>query len=339
MGAYICTISERDWDIARMRGVYGNRYKKEGTNRVLKDVQQLSIIRDLISIREGDLIFFHIRGERTIHGVYRARSEPFWDEAEIWDDLYDVFPYRFLFEPHPLHEKLCLYDANVSVHSLYELIDQGEIKSLVTLEFERNIEARAVKRIFEEDARKIIRLLYRDFKQRRRKEKGEFDLYKPSKKTSLKERIYGVGRLENAIKAVFSWMLSHKDKKIVTLLGEKYDFVNEFFIAPTTRKNIDFFCQGNGLYAVIEMKAGQCNKDTLRQALYYADLLDQRTWIASDFKKSVILSGLKFTRDVKRLASTVNKIGNNEVVLMEYLPINNGKWAEIEVLKMESGQK
>jgi len=333
MGAYICTISERDWDIARTRGVYGNRYKKEGTNRVLRDVQQLSIIRDLISIREGDFIFFHIRKKKTIHGVYRARSESFWDETEIWDDPYDVFPYRFLFEPHPLHEKLCLYDANISVHSLYELIDQGEIKSLVTLEFEKNIEARAVKRIFEEDARKIIRLLYRDFKQRRRKEKVEFDLYKPSKKISLKEKIYGVGRLENAIKAVLSWMLAHRDERVVTLLGGKYDFVNEFFIAPTTRKNIDFFCQGNGLYAVLETKKDKCNRDTLRQALYYADLLDQRAWIRRDFKKFVILIGKGFAEDVKRLASTVNKVGNNEVVLMEYQPLNNGKWAKIEVLK------
>ena len=48
MGAFICTISERDWEVARRMGVYGNRRYKEGTNNRLKDNQILSIIRDLI---------------------------------------------------------------------------------------------------------------------------------------------------------------------------------------------------------------------------------------------------------------------------------------------------
>ena len=65
MGAYICTISERDWDAARELGVYGNRFERKEDGKSLGDSQKLSVIRDLISIKEGDFIFFHIRGRMT----------------------------------------------------------------------------------------------------------------------------------------------------------------------------------------------------------------------------------------------------------------------------------
>lgn len=331
MGAYICTISERDWDIARSRGVYGNRYKKEGENRVLADNPQLSIIRDLVSIKEGDIIFFHLRRKKTIHGIYRARSEAFWEENEIWNDDYDVFPYRFLFEPHPDYKEFCLNDAHISVASLYELIDRGELKSLVTLEFERNIEARAVKRIFEEDARKIIRLYYRDFKFRGGN-KASFDLYKPKNITHLKDKIYEVGRFENSIKAVLSWMLAHKDNAVTKIVGTNYEFANEFFVAPTTRKNIDLFCEGSDSYSVIEVKKDTCNKDTLIQALYYADLLNQRPWIKGALKKDVILVGKSFTQDVIDFAEIINNTikVNNKVKLVKYVPNGKRNWATLE---------
>jgi hypothetical protein len=58
LGAYICTISESDWDTARNKGVYGNRYYKEGTRKPLSDNLQLSVMRDLISVERGDTVFF-----------------------------------------------------------------------------------------------------------------------------------------------------------------------------------------------------------------------------------------------------------------------------------------
>jgi len=334
MGAYICTISERDWDIARQLGVYGNRFYKTENGRELRDSQKLSIIRDLISIKEGDIVFFHIRGKKTIHGVYRARSCAIWDDKKIWEDPHDVFPCRFLFEPHPDHEKLCKYDAHISVHSLYELIDLGEIKSLVTLEFEQNIEARAVRRIFTEDAKKIIRLFYRDFKS---SEEVNFDLYNPSNVEPLKNKVYRVGELENAIKAVISWKLAHNDDDIVEpleLVEGQYDFVNEFFIAPTTRKNIDLFCESLGKYIIIEVKKDICNKDALEQALYYADLVDQRPWSNKNFKKLVVLVGKRFSGDIKDKVKYINRINNTEIKLLKYAPINNGAWAKLNKVEL-----
>ncbi|MEM0488835.1 MAG: hypothetical protein QW707_06515 [Candidatus Bathyarchaeia archaeon] len=328
MGAYICTISERDWNVAREQGVYGNRFEKREDGKELNDSQKLSVIRDLISIKEGDLIFFHIRGRMTLHGVYRARSCAIWDNNVIWEDPYEVFPCRFLFEPHPDYEKLCLYDAHINVSSLYELIDQGKIRSLVTLEFEQNIEARAVKRIFVDDAKKIIRLLYRDFKKEK---KVNFNPYMPSKSVPLKDKIFRVGGLENAIKAVISWKLAYNDQE-VKLLGLKgqYDFVNEFFVAPTTRKNIDFLCESLRAYIILEIKKDECDERTLKQSLYYADLLGQRPWINKNYKKIVVLIGKSFNDKVKENAGLINKINSStEVKLIKYKPTNNGKWAKL----------
>jgi len=48
MGAFICTLSEWDWETTLTKGIYGNRFFKEGTNQPHRDIQQLSIIRDLI---------------------------------------------------------------------------------------------------------------------------------------------------------------------------------------------------------------------------------------------------------------------------------------------------
>ena len=58
MGAFICQISEADWDIAKVIGLYANREKKSDGSE-LSEVIITSIIRDLISIQPSDKLFFH----------------------------------------------------------------------------------------------------------------------------------------------------------------------------------------------------------------------------------------------------------------------------------------
>jgi hypothetical protein len=327
LGAYICTISESDWDTARNKGVYGNRYYKEGTRKPLSDNLQLSVMRDLISVERGDTVFFHIRRRKTVHGPYTIRSEPFWDPTPVWQNPIEIFPYRFLFEPHENHKTICLYDTAISVSSLYELIDQGEIKSLVTLEFEQNIERRAVRRIFEEDARKITRLFYRDFNPSSQVSLN-FNPYMASSLIPLKDKVFKVERIENAIKAVISYLLAHKDPGLTTKIGDILDFVNEFFVAPTTRKNIDILCKGEDLYMVIEVKRGVCDKSVLKQALYYADLLRQRPWFKERDGKCVVLVASNFEADTLQLTHRLNQLGNSKIILIKYKSINNGRWAQ-----------
>lgn len=337
-GAFICTISEEDWGKARKLGVYGNRFYKEGTSRKLGDVQQLSIIRDLISMREGDVVFFHIRGKQTIHGVYKVRKSAYYDDkCKIWDNPLELFPYRFLFEPHPDYKYLAEYDANIEVHSLYEFIDQGKIKSLVTLENEQNIEARGVRKILIEDAKILISLLHRDFKYRKTNQKLPFNPHCPSSDVPfLKDCVYKVGQIENAIKAVLMYELVHNlslVRKIYSGLEvdpDKIDFVNEFFIAQTTRKSMDIYVTYKNSHILIEVKTDKVDENALKQALYYRDLFSQRSWIDTERDKiKVVLVGKRF---VITLPDSIKKLAkiNNGIQLIQYKPIHNGKWGEFK---------
>ncbi len=331
MGAYICTLSEWDWETTRKKGIYGNRFYKEGTTRVLGDPQQLSIIRDLISMRRGDLLFFHIRGEQSIHGVYQVREEPFFDQDSVWEEKTEKFPYRFLFQPHTNYHYLCQNDASIEVHSLYELIDKGNIKSLVTLEWEQNIEGRAVRRILMEDAKAIIELLHRDFRWRFKNKLTSFTPYNPTHTiTSLKDKIYKVGNNENAIKAVILSGLARNDIEFLNLkLPKNYDFANEFFIAQTTRKSVDILCLGESFYHIVEAKTDRCDEYTLTQALYYRDLLRQRKWVGVRDKILVSLIGKRFTKDVVRSCRLLNK-PFGFIQLIEYIPTTSGKWSSFK---------
>jgi len=337
-GAFICTLSEEDWGKTRELGVYGNRFYKEGTSRKLGDVQQLSIIRDLISMQEGDAVFFHIRGKQTIHGVYKVRKSAYYDDkCKIWDNPLELFPYRFLFEPHPDYKYLAEYDANIEVHSLYEFIDRGEIKSLVTLENEQNIEARGVRKILIEDAKILISLLHRDFKYRRTNQKLPFNPHNPSSNVrSLKDCIYKVGRIENAIKAVLMYELAHNPSLVRKIFSglevdpDKIDFVNEFFIAQTTRKSIDIYITYKNSHILVEVKTDRVDENALKQALYYRDLLSQRPWIDVEKDRiNVILVGKRF---VNTLPDSIKKLAkiNNGIQLIQYKPINGGKWGEFK---------
>lgn len=338
-GAFICTLSEEDWEKTRELGVYGNRFYKEGTTDKLKDVQQLSIIRDLISMQEGDLVFFHIRGKQSIHGIYKVRKPAYFDDqTKIWDNSIELFPYRFLFEPHPDYKLLAEYDANIEVRSFYEFIDRGKVKSLVTLENEQNIEARGVRKILGEDAKILISLLHRDFKFRKRKQKLSFNPHFPSGNAkSLKDCLYKVGNIENAIKAVIMYELAHNPAFIISKFfpGEEVDFagldfVNEFFIAQTTRKSVDIYVTLKDIHILIEVKTEKIDESALSQALYYRDLLYQRQWVNAETDRFfVLLVGQKFPGRLKQSVAKLMKI-NNGIHLLQYRPIDNGKWAEFE---------
>jgi hypothetical protein len=332
MGAYICTLSEHDWNITRTKGIYGNRYFKEDTANPFGDVAQLSIIRDLISMRDGDVAFFHIRRAQRIQGVYRIRSEPFFEETEIWANPIDKYPYRFLIEPHPQHLRLSQWDAHISVSSLYEHIDRGHLKSLATLENEQNIEARGVRRILDSDAANLIRLLHRDFRWKRSTQATPFNLYQPTPAAvPLKDRVFKVGNIENAIKAIIVYDLAHANPAVLKLFAvpEGFDFANEFFVAPTTRKAFDILVTGKSAQSIIEVKTDMIESGALQQALYYRDVLRQRPWISHEDRITVALVGQHFRPEVKAAVRRLNQM-RPDIRLVAYRPNAHRTWATFQ---------
>ncbi|MEM3551240.1 MAG: hypothetical protein QXV01_09155, partial [Candidatus Bathyarchaeia archaeon] len=251
MGAFICQVSEVDWLVSREIGVYGNREGSETDKGIVyfintKKGDQIiqSIIEDLIGMRKGDTVFFHvIKGEEesSIHGVYRVREEPFYNaKLTIWKSSpYLVYPYRFCFEPHPDHIELCRYDANIPVSEFYRSVEYRNIISVLTLEREVRGAAHAVKKILHEDAEEIIKLLYRDFPIHGLQKPVTF---KPMQMNMepLRDHIKRVGEIEFAIKALAAYKLGRRDKDLIDYIpackNGDYDFVIETFVGQTMRK-------------------------------------------------------------------------------------------------------
>lgn len=340
MGAFICQISERDWLVSRELGIYGNRINKPESHEELRNQDRLSVIRDLIGIKEGDLVFFHVvrsAEQSTIRGVYEARSKAFFDSTKIWDDSYDTFPHRFLFKPHEEFKDLCLSDSYINVSEFYAKIEQKKIWSQATLENERNIEKRAVRKISNEDAEEIVKLLLRDFSAES-KQKYRVRLIEMSKVAKdLRLCIDSIGNIENAIKALLMYELREKTKFVENVFGDVADFMNEVFVAQTTRKLFDILVINNKLkgrnYFIIEAKTDQFKPDNLSQLLSYIDLFRQKELfnIKNDNIIGCILSkGIH--DDVINFVSLYNQLGIfDKVIMLTYNPKDSGRDAEFKI--------
>lgn len=345
MGAFICQISEVDWQVSRRIGVFGNRegsdrrgevkYFKSGSSTVQ------SIIEDLIGMRKGDLVFFHViataQGESTVHGVYRVREEPYYNKKKkLWTSSTDfVYPYRFGFEPHPSHVKLCKYDANILVSEFYTAIENRKIRSVLTLEREERGAAHAVKNITREDAKEITRLLYRDFPTQRLQQPVAF---KPSKMhmSPLRNYIERIGEIEFPIKALVAYELGRKNRNLTRYIpactATEYDFLIETFVGQTTRRPVDILCIGTKgsetLATIIEFKKEDADINCLVQALKYLETFRIRNVDRGSltYKMSACLVAQKFEEELIRYVSARKLvIAWEEVVLLKYTPTPNAK--------------
>jgi len=345
MGSFICAISERDWQKSRELGIYGNkigRLLRDGSYVEFNNNIKSSIIRDLISIKEGDIVFFHVvktkSGLSSIHGVYEVTGYPYYDdEHKIWDDKNEIFPYRFLFKPHPKFTNLCNYDAKISVTNFYQLIEKRKIWSLATLENERNIEARSVRKIADKESEEIIRLLNRNFRHEKREKIVDFNpINSDNSKIHLENKLNYIGRYENSIKAFIMYCLAHKKEELSDYFGKVRDFMNEVFIAQTTRKCIDILVisetDDKKIFFITEVKTERCDKYSMMQILYYMDLFKQKKIFRN--KKDIIvgcLIGKSFAQDIIDYAKIRNFQGvNGSLFLLKYVPSREGNSATFE---------
>ncbi len=346
MGAFICQISEVDWLVSREIGVYGNREGSETngeivyfTNTRKGDQIIQSIIEDLIGMRKGDTIFFHViskKKESSIHGVYRVREEPFYNaHLRIWKSSpHLVYPYRFCFEPHPNHIELCRYDANIPVSEFYRSVEYRNIISVLTLEREERGAAHAVKKILREDAEEIIKLLYRDFHIRRLQKPVTF---KPMRMNMepLRDHIKRIGEIEFAIKALIAYKLGRRDYDLINYIpackNGDYDFVIETFVGQTMRQPTDIMCIGNSKsksVSIIEAKTGKASIDDLIQALKYQEIFKLRNLHKNSltYKFSICLLAQSFHKELVEYASLRNKVLPwEEIVLLKYVATSDGK--------------
>ena len=335
-GAFVCQISDTDWLISRVKGVYGNRKHKPDSRDLLRTQDQLSVIRDLISVRPGDLIFFHVIGREfgisALYGPYTPRSIPFYDSSKIWNNNKEGFPFRFLFKPFPGYEPICDTDMSIRVSDLYQAIESRGIWSLATLENERNMEKRAVRKISLSDAHIILNIFLREYKSGQKSANPIKLMLVPSGLKHMRTQITDVGRYENAIKALFMDKLADKHASLTGLFHNYVDYMNETFVAPTTRKLIDILVvsKTNGdsyNYYIVEAKNAKFGLGELRQLMLYIDLFRQRPIFRPD-KDKVSACALASTFDTYtiRFRDSHNTFSPHDpIVLIQYKPINQAR--------------
>lgn len=352
-GAFVCQISDTDWLISRVKGVYGNRKNKPDSRDLLRTQDQLSVIRDLISVRPGDLIFFHVIGREfgisALYGPYTPRSIPYYDNSKIWSNNKEVFPFRFLFKPFPGYEPICDTDMSIRVSDLYQAIESREIWSLATLENERNIEKRAVRKISLSDAHTILNIFLREYKSGQKSANPIKLMPVPSGIKPMRTQITDVGRYENAIKALFMDKLADKHASLTGLFHNYVDYMNETFVAPTTRKLIDILVvsktnEDNYHYYIVEAKNAKFGLRELKQLMLYIDLFRQRPIFRPDKDKaSACALASAFDNNTIKFRDLHNMLSPHDpIVLIQYKPANQAKdalFTELPLGAVTSTQK
>jgi hypothetical protein len=350
MGTFVCQISESDWLVSREIGVYGNREGSERNGEIVyfadmkrRTGEQIiqSIVEDLVGMRKGDTVFFHVletaEGESSIHGIYSVREEPFYnDDVKLWKSSpYLTYPYRFCFEPHADHIELCKYDASILVSEFYKSVENRKICSVLTLEREVRGAAHAVKKISSDDSEEILKLLYRDFNSRCFTGSIEFRPLQ-ARGPSLRNHIRRIGQIEFAIKALVAYELGQRESDLVKCIpacrSAQYDFLIESFVGQTARKPTDILCISSGglekAVTVVEAKTDLVQMDDLIQSLKYQELFKLRNMDKGSltYRMSICLLGQRFHQELVNYTSIRNMVVRwEEVILMKYTPTEDGK--------------
>ena len=348
LGSFICQLCEMDWKVSREIGLYGNREGSERRGNLSfktmgsKGDQIIqSIIEDLIGMRKGDKVFFHVihtsENESSLHGIYRVSEVPFYnDSVRVWkssDTL--IYPYRFCFEPHPDHLELCKYDASLLVSEFYRAIENRDVRSVLTLEREAMGAAHAVKTVTIEDAEEIERLMYRDFNSRRIEEAVNFKPIR-MKMVPLINSVERVGEIEFAVKSIVAYRLGKKDDSfnqfIPACRSGNYDFLIESFVGQTMRRPTDILCIGernrDRLVTIIEAKTDVAELFDLVQVLKYKELFKLRNIDRGSisYKISVCLLAQHFKENLVNYTKTRNIVfPSEETILLKYAPTPDGK--------------
>jgi hypothetical protein len=108
---------------------------------------------------------------------------------------------------------------------------------------------------------------------------------------------------------------------------ENFDFINEFFIAQTTRKAVDIYARDDNYHIIFEVKTDRVDDKALQQTLYYKDLLLQRLGTKGvESSVYVLIIGKRFSNKLINLIKKLNRI-KTQIYLIEYVPVEENKWA------------
>lgn len=140
-----------------------------------------------------------------------------------------------------------------------------------------------------------------------------------------------IGAIENAIKAVIMSELRDQTDFIKDVFGNIIDFMNEVFIAPTTRKLVDILVisqiETGRCYFIVEAKTDLFRINDLTQVLSYMDLFTQKGIFKLNLDK---IAGCTISKRIESAAMEFVSLLNEldifgKIHVINYVPRNKGQ--------------
>jgi len=294
----------------------------------------LAMLADLLGTRIGDLVFLYER-QVGFHGIYKIRSEPFFDITPI-GQVNETWPLRVEIE--------CLNYFPKPVPEEY-LFSTKEYESKCWIWFYRKIQGpRGIITLNPEGTEALIELLVK-INGNALNIPEEIKPYPSQNKTNIWLPLNQNGKvlLEDILRA---WLIANIDKPtrkdLREILGPAEDL--EWFANNVpyhiTRKNIDILCYHKNIkytgyplrykFSVIELKRDSANDKDVLQLIEYCK------WVAGRLAGSdieivqPILIAYNFDRNAKSKAKN-SDFSNRGIKFFKYEVINNDiKFEEVQ---------
>lgn len=310
MGAHVFLVGEDNFPICVRRGVYGSVYNQNERVRA-------EIIAGALSVRVGDLVFFHVNNV-GVHGLWKATTPPFFDTQPLWPSSEQRYPYRFCFEPIIRH-----FARHVSFMDALDLKDKGKLWSYdLGTKVQKNHYA-----ITSTEARELIRLLLRNNPVAlpvqpvldQYEPPADFVAVEPEPETDESGRF----RFEGALSAFLTRQFIGGDFR--DIFGEYEDVLN--FVPTTFNKVMDLFLthvtnlDGVNIlhkFTCIELKSGRASEDDLSQLLRYENWLVRKLAGGEGGMVQSVLIAHSFMDEVLRYVLSRRSIEERTVGLFKY---------------------
>jgi hypothetical protein len=308
MSSHIFLVSQENFGKCLKYGVYG------GISHSFKRTNS-EIIAGFEAIEPGDFIFFYVRNI-GVYGLWKAKSQPFFDETDIWAREGQKFPYRVCFEP-----LIRQFPKPIALSDILDLRDKGRIWTFDL----GTIAKKNHHPITTEEGKELIRLLLRN--------NPIFYPVKPIPEPYPSKEIDLPLNLEadegGQIKMggyLNAWLMRQfSQQKLREVVGEYRDFLNYvptsfntvmdiFLTHVTTVDSVDILHK----FTCIELKTGICTENDLNQIIKYENWLVRKLANGDSEMVQSMLVAFDFQGEVLEYVRKRKLIEEKTVRLLKY---------------------
>lgn len=139
---HVCFSNPNAWHISYEHGVYGNVQTGNSNLKVF-----WGKIIDLVALNPGDKVFFYVKDEMRLHGLFEVLSEPYFCEDDLFENENEKYPFRFNFN------QIKYFPNPIPVSELAKLIENGYLYSITTFERDQNATFRGIRQLTNDEGK------------------------------------------------------------------------------------------------------------------------------------------------------------------------------------------